>query len=159
MPDYNRICVYNGPITGVLALCSIVYYCIVYYGGQACGHDGVYEEVIWLQGLLDDLGLIRINWRSIMIAWVLSISQRIRCIIMKHIDVRFHFVREILEEGDIELQNIHTKENPIDMLSKIVPGVKFAHCKELLHVLQVAWARWSSFGWTTDSLLPQTRGT
>ena len=57
---------------------------------------------------------------------------------MKHIDVRFHFVREILEEGDIELQNIHTKENPIDMLSKIVSGVKFAHCKELLHVLQVA---------------------
>ena len=29
---------------------------------------------------------------------------------MKHIYVKFHFVREILEEGDIELQNIHTKD-------------------------------------------------
>jgi len=56
---------------------------------------------------------------------------------MKHIDVRFHFIWEILEEGDIELQKIHTKENPADMLTKIVSRVKFAHCKELLHILQV----------------------
>jgi len=39
---------------------------------------------------------------------------------MKHINVRFHFIREILDEGDIELQIIHTKENPPDMLTKIV---------------------------------------
>ena len=56
----------------------------------------------------------------------------------KHIDVRFHFVREILDEGGIELQKIHMKENPTDMLTKVVPGVKFAHCKELLHILPVA---------------------
>jgi len=57
---------------------------------------------------------------------------------MKHIDVRFHFVREILDKSDIELQKIHTKENPADMLTKVVPGVKFAHCKELLRILPVA---------------------
>ena len=56
---------------------------------------------------------------------------------MKHIDVRFHFVREILDKGDIELQKIHTKENLADMLTKVVSGVKFAHCKELLHILPV----------------------
>ena len=55
----------------------------------------------------------------------------------KQIDVRFHFVWEILDEGDIELQKIHTKENPADMLTKVVLGVKFAHCKELLHILQL----------------------
>jgi len=55
----------------------------------------------------------------------------------KHIDVRFHFVREILDEGDIELQKIYTKENSADVLTKVVPGVKFAHCKELLHILLV----------------------
>jgi len=38
----------------------------------------------------------------------------------KHIDVRFHFVWEILEKGDIELQKIHTKENPADMRTKVV---------------------------------------
>ena len=56
----------------------------------------------------------------------------------KHIDVRFHFVREILDEGDIELLKIHTKENPADMLIKVVSGIKFTHCKELLHILPVA---------------------
>jgi len=55
----------------------------------------------------------------------------------KYIDIRFHFVREILDEGDIELRKIHT-ENPADMLTKVVPGVKFTHYKELLHILQIA---------------------
>ena len=55
----------------------------------------------------------------------------------KHIDVRYHFVRDILE-GDIELQKIHTKENPADMLTKVVQGVKFAYCKELQQILPVA---------------------
>jgi len=52
--------------------------------------------------------------------------------------VRFHFVREILEEGDIELLKIHISENLADMLTKVVSGVKFAHCKALLHVLHVS---------------------
>ena len=57
---------------------------------------------------------------------------------MKHIDVRLHFAREILKKDDIELQKIHTKENPTDMLTKIAQGVKFAHYKELLQILSVA---------------------
>ena len=51
----------------------------------------------------------------------------------KHIDIRFHFVWDILDEGDIELQKIHTKENPADMLTKIVS----THYKELLYILSV----------------------
>ena len=57
---------------------------------------------------------------------------------MKHIDVRFHFVREILNEGDIKLQKIHMKENPDDMLTKIVQRVKFIYCKELVQILPIA---------------------
>ena len=56
----------------------------------------------------------------------------------KHIDVRFHFVWEILDEGDIELLKIYTKKNPADMLTKVMSGMKFTHCKELLHILPVA---------------------
>mgnify|MGYP007007716516 CR=1 FL=1 len=46
---------------------------------------------------------------------------------MKHIDVRYHFVREILEEEEILLQTIDTKENPADMLTKVVTRDKFEH--------------------------------
>jgi len=40
------------------------------------------------------------------------------------------------------------------MLTKAVLGVKLAHCNELLRIIQLAWARWSTFGWTTDGLIP-----
>ena len=98
------------------------------------------KEAIWLQGLLDDLGvdqdLLKINCDS-MSAIYLAKNQVYHAR-TKHIDVRFHFVREILDEGDIELLKIHTSENPADMLTKVVSGVKFAHCEALLHVLHVA---------------------
>jgi len=55
---------------------------------------------------------------------------------IKNIDVRFHFLREILNEDDIELKKISTKDNP-NMLTKVVTGTKFNHCKNLLSISQV----------------------
>ena len=42
------------------------------------------------------------------------------------------FVQDVLEDGDIEVKKIHTKDNPTDMLAKVVIEVKFNHCKNLL---------------------------
>jgi len=103
------------------------------------------KEGIWLQELLNDLGidqnLLKINCDS-MSAIYLAKNQLYH-VRTKHIDVRFHFIRKIFDKGDIELQKIRTKENPADMLTKIVPRVKFAYCNELLHILHtvqpVAW--------------------
>ena len=39
----------------------------------------------------------------------------------KHIDVKYHFVRDVLEDGDIEVKNIHTKDNPVDILQRWFP--------------------------------------
>ena len=44
---------------------------------------------------------------------------------MKHIDVRYHFVREIIEEGEVLVQKIKTDDNPADMLTKVVTMIKF----------------------------------
>ena len=41
-----------------------------------------------------------------------------------------------------------------DMLTKVIPGVKFAHCKELLHILPDAWALWSSLNELWMAWLP-----
>ena len=88
------------------------------------------KEAIWLQGLFDDLktdqDLFKINCNS-MSAIYLAKNQVYHAK-MKRIDFSFNFVREIPNEGDIELQMIHTKENPTDMLTKVILGVKFAHC-------------------------------
>ncbi|XP_020259791.1 nicotinate-nucleotide pyrophosphorylase [carboxylating], chloroplastic-like [Asparagus officinalis] len=40
---------------------------------------------------------------------------------IKHINVRYHFVRDVLEDGDVELVNVCIKDNPVDMLTKVVP--------------------------------------
>ena len=96
------------------------------------------KEAIWLQGLLDDLGidqdLLKINCDSMSAIYL--VKNQVYHASTKHIDVRFHFIWEILNEGDIELLKVYTKENPADMLTKVVLRVKFAHCKELLHILK-----------------------
>ena len=56
---------------------------------------------------------------------------------MKHINVRYHFVREILKEEEIFLQKIHTTENPTDMLSKVVTRAKLEHCLDLINILHI----------------------
>ena len=47
-------------------------------------------------------------------------------------------LRDILEDDDIELKKIHTKNIPTDMLTKVISGVKFNHYKNLLCILPVA---------------------
>ncbi|KAK9181573.1 hypothetical protein WN944_024711 [Citrus x changshan-huyou] len=43
----------------------------------------------------------------------------------KHIGVQYHFVREVVEDGSVDLQKIHTKENLADVLTKPINADKF----------------------------------
>ena len=52
----------------------------------------------------------------------------------KHIDVRFHKIRELIIFGQILLQKIHTFENSDNMLTKPVTNEKFKYCLDLLNV-------------------------
>ena len=45
----------------------------------------------------------------------------------KHIDVRYHFVREIIPRGDIVVSKVGTLDNPADMMTKPLPIAKFVH--------------------------------
>ena len=56
---------------------------------------------------------------------------------IKHIDVKYHFVWDVLEDENTEVKKIHTKDNLADILTKVIPGVKFNHCKNLLRILSV----------------------
>ena len=50
----------------------------------------------------------------------------------KHIDVRYHFVCEIIARGDIVVCKVRTQDNPGYMMTKSVPIVKFVHCSNLV---------------------------
>ena len=52
----------------------------------------------------------------------------------KHIDVKYHFIQEVIDDKQIQLVKVHTKENPIDLLTKGLPGDSFVHCCELLGI-------------------------
>ncbi|GJU14346.1 retrovirus-related pol polyprotein from transposon TNT 1-94 [Tanacetum coccineum] len=50
----------------------------------------------------------------------------------KHINVRYHFIREIVKSKEIEVAKIGTKNNAADAFTKVVPGPKFKYCMKIL---------------------------
>jgi hypothetical protein len=55
----------------------------------------------------------------------------------KHIDVKFHFIRECVEREQIVVKKIHTLEHKADALTKPMPTVKFSVMKHLLGVREL----------------------
>ena len=47
---------------------------------------------------------------------------------IKHIDVRYHRIRELVEEGEVKLMKVHTKENQSDALTKVHLRDSFQRC-------------------------------
>lgn len=46
----------------------------------------------------------------------------------KHINVRYHFIREVLEAKTVEVLKVGTEHNVADALTKVVLGRKLQHC-------------------------------
>ena len=39
----------------------------------------------------------------------------------KHIDVKYHYIRDVISQGKLKVCNISTHDNPADMMTKPVP--------------------------------------
>ncbi|XP_074362843.1 secreted RxLR effector protein 161-like [Apium graveolens] len=52
----------------------------------------------------------------------------------KHIDIRIHFIRECVENGDIVVEHVRSEEQRADCLTKALNAVKFEQMRELLGV-------------------------
>lgn len=50
----------------------------------------------------------------------------------KHIDVKHHFIHEVVESGAIKLVKIASEDNPTDMLTKSLLRDKFENCLSLV---------------------------
>ena len=50
---------------------------------------------------------------------------------LKHIEVRYSWLRLVIEQQSFELEKIHTDENPADMLTKVVSREKLKLWVEL----------------------------
>ena len=54
---------------------------------------------------------------------------------MKHIYIRYHRIRELVEDGEVELIKVHTKDNPTNVLMKVLPRDSFCYCVALMRLL------------------------
>lgn len=52
----------------------------------------------------------------------------------KHIDIRYHFIRECVERGEIVIKHISTEEQGADVLTKAMSTVKFKKMRALLGI-------------------------
>ncbi|KAK3040322.1 hypothetical protein RJ639_029376 [Escallonia herrerae] len=97
------------------------------------------KETIWLKGLVGDLGLKQES------STVYCDSQSVIHLTKnqtfhdrsKHIDVRFHFIRDVISQGTIMIEKISTDESPADMMTKHILEIKFKHCLDLIGISNV----------------------
>ncbi|KZV27844.1 hypothetical protein F511_36122 [Dorcoceras hygrometricum] len=82
-----------------------------------------FKEAKWFKGFMEELGCEQKslivhcdNQSAIHLSKHQVFHER-----TKHIDVRFHFVREIIESGEVQITKISTEKNPADMCTKVLP--------------------------------------
>jgi hypothetical protein len=94
------------------------------------------KEALWLIGLVKELGIHQVGvslYYDSQSFIYLAMNQEYHAR-TKHIDVRFHKIRELVNTGELLLENIHTSENAADMLTKPITVDKFKHCLNLTNV-------------------------
>jgi hypothetical protein len=50
----------------------------------------------------------------------------------KHIDVRFHFIRDHVKEGSVELVHVASQDQVADIFTKPLPKVLLDKCKKMI---------------------------
>ena len=93
------------------------------------------QEVLWLRGLLKELGLhvqtgSRIfgdNQSTIAISHNGIKGER-----TKHVDVKYHFITETVESGAVQLKWLPTTEQQADIFTKTLAAPVFEHFRKML---------------------------
>jgi len=95
------------------------------------------KEMIWVQGFLEELGqrcekgaLHSDSQSAIFLAKNPAFHSR-----TKHIELRYHFIRSLLDSGQLTLEKIQGVRNPADMLTKTVTVEKLRLCSTSVGLL------------------------
>jgi len=95
------------------------------------------KELIWLKGLYGELCGVNscINLYCDSQSAIYLTKDQMFHERTKHIDIKYHFVRDVIEEGELKVCKISTHDNPADMLTKSVPVAKFELCSSLVGLI------------------------
>ena len=92
------------------------------------------RQLVWIKALLSELGvnlgpipLCGDNQGSIFMA-----SNPVQERQIKHIDIRFHYIREVVQQRQVELFFINGSDNPADMFTNNLGRTKFTQFRATL---------------------------
>ena len=95
-------------------------------------------EILWLRSLLQELQLplpiSPILWCKKIGATYLAANPVFHSR-MKHVEIHYHFVRELVNSKQLRIAYVSTKDQLADLLTKALPKQRFLHLKSKLHVL------------------------
>ena len=93
------------------------------------------QEVLWLRGLLKELGL-HTQMGSVVHGdnqSAISVSKNgVKQSRTKHVDIKYHFVTETVERGDVVLKWVPTTEQQADIFTKALAPPVFEHLRKQL---------------------------
>ena len=95
------------------------------------------KEAIWLNRLITEMGLTQASVNlhcDSQSALHLAVNQVMDSRV-KHIDVRYHFIRQAVSDKMLELVKIDGKLNPADALTKVIPLESFQRHRARVQVL------------------------
>ena len=84
------------------------------------------RQVVWVRQVLKELGLplkptpLNIDNEGAIFTAENPITEHRS----KHIDIRYHYIREVIERKHVELFHVADDENPADMLTKNLGRIK-----------------------------------
>ena len=93
------------------------------------------KEAIWLGRLVADLGIDATpTLHSDSMSAIQLAKNPVFHAKTKHIEVRYHFIRGVVEDRSVDLVKISTDENPADLLTKSLTTERFAFLRRLMGV-------------------------
>jgi hypothetical protein len=97
-------------------------------------------EVAWLRKLLRDLGL-HVDKQVVIYCDNLSSIQLAKNPVFhaqtKHIEVHYHFIREKVLVGEIDLIYVSTKDQVVDIFTKVLGAKKHCRFRSMLGVMEL----------------------
>ena len=92
-------------------------------------------EAVWLRKLLFDLFDLQLdatciycdNHSCVKLSWNLVFHDK-----SKHIEINYHYIKDMVQRGVVKLQYVATDEQTADVLTKRLAKVKFEYFREKL---------------------------
>lgn len=103
----------------------------------------VAAKVAWIQSSLHELGL---SLNSILVLWCDNLGSTYLCANpvfdarTKHVEIDYHFVRERVTAGELNVNFLSTKDQVADIFTKPLPRPRFAELRVKLGIVPCPWS-------------------